>query len=52
MLRSPGHTGDLYTADDVAIALNIATDIMDYALVDATMLFLAFARESPRTRLS
>ena len=46
MLRSPDHAGNLYRADDVAAALNIAADVTDGAAIDTTMLLRAFANEA------
>ena len=46
MLRSPDHAGNLYRADDVATALNIAADVTDGAAIDTTMLLRAFANEA------
>ena len=45
MLRFPDHTGNLYPANDVMIALNIAADATDGALVDATLFLCAFVNE-------
>ena len=38
MLRSPDHADNLYRADNVAAALNIAADVTDGAAIDTTML--------------
>ena len=46
MLRSPDHAGNLYRADDVATALNIAAGVTDGAAIDATILLRAFANEA------
>ena len=46
VLRSPDHAGNLYSADDVALALNVAVDAVGGALVDVAMILRAFANKA------
>ena len=46
VLRSSDHAGNLYSADDVALALNVAVDAAAGALVDVPMILRAFANEA------
>ena len=46
LLLPTWHANQLYSADDIAIILNIAADVADSARVDATLLLRAFANEA------
>ena len=46
MLRSPDHAGNLYPADALVTALNIAVDVTDGVAIDTTMLLRVFANEA------